>query len=153
MLWPRPTKTAAKAQSLSAGGDRGSAPASSPEAANLQFFNGFGGFSADGRDYVVLLDGGRKTPAPWINVIANRNFGFQVAAEGSGFCWAANSQQNQIHAWSNDPVSNEPSEAVYLKDLETGEVWCPTAAPIGDRNGRYTVRHGQGYSRFEYAGP
>ena len=100
----------------------------------LQFFNGFGGFSADGREYVMHLNGGRRTPAPWINVIANRDFGFQVSAEGAGFCWAGNSQQNQINAWSNDPVSNEPSEVIYLKDMDSGEVWCPTAEPVTDRN-------------------
>jgi cyclic beta-1,2-glucan synthetase len=124
----------------------------SPDAAGLQFFNSFGGFSADGREYVVVLNGGQKTPAPWVNVIANPNFGFQVSAEGAGFCWAANSQQNQITPWSNDPVSNEPSEVLYLKDLDSGEIWSPTAEPITDPGARYTVRHGQGYSRFEYTG-
>jgi len=127
-------------------------PVVSPEATGLQFFNGFGGFSADGREYVVVLNGGQKTPAPWINVIANFNFGFQVSAEGAGFCWAANSQQNQITPWSNDPVSNEPGEVLYLKDLDSGDIWSPTAEPITDSGARYTVRHGQGYSTFEYAG-
>ncbi|MEO8301210.1 MAG: glucoamylase family protein, partial [Rhizomicrobium sp.] len=124
----------------------------SPEAAGLQFFNGFGGFSADGREYVIVLDGGQKTPAPWINVVANTSFGFQVSAEGAGFCWASNSQQNQITPWSNDPVSNEPSEVLYLKDLDNGDIWSATAEPITDPDSRYTVRHGQGYSKFEYTG-
>jgi len=124
----------------------------STDTTSLQFFNGFGGFSADGREYVVVLNGGQKTPAPWVNVIANSSFGFQVSAEGAGFCWAANSQQNQITPWSNDPVSNEPSEALYFKDLDSGDVWSPTAEPITDPGARYTVRHGQGYSKFEYAG-
>lgn len=124
----------------------------SREALNLQFFNGVGGFSQDGREYVISLTGGEKTPAPWINVITNSNFGFQVSAEGAGFSWAGNSQQNQINAWSNDPVSNEANEAIYLKDLESDEVWCPTAAPIFERAGRYTTRHGQGYTRFDYVG-
>ena len=123
-----------------------------PEPVGLQFFNGFGGFSADGREYVVVLNGGQKTPAPWVNVIANANFGFQVSAEGSGFSWAANSQQNQITPWSNDPVSNEPGEVLYLKDLDSGDIWSPTAEPITDSGARYTARHGQGYSKFEYAG-
>ena len=94
----------------------------------------------------------QQTPAPWINVIANSNFGFQVSAEGAGFCWAGNSQQNQITPWSNDPVSNEPSEVLYLKDLDSGEFWTPTAEPVSDPDGRYTARHGQGYSKFDYAG-
>src|SRR5207344_3543733 len=41
---------------------------------NLEFFNGFGGFAADGREYVTLLGGGRWLPVPWINVIANPSF-------------------------------------------------------------------------------
>jgi cyclic beta-1,2-glucan synthetase len=125
---------------------------SPPEMEGLQFFNGFGGFSADGREYVMLLNDGRRTPAPWINVIANPSFGFQVSAEGAGFCWAGNSQLNQINAWSNDPVSNESSEVIYLKDMDSGEIWCPTAEPVADRKSLYTVRHGQGYSKFGYAG-
>ncbi len=80
------------------------------------------------------MAGGRR-PRPWVNVIANRNFGFQVSAEGAGFCWAGNSQQNQITAWSNDPVSNEPGEVLYLKDLDSGEIWTPTAEPAADRPG------------------
>ncbi len=124
----------------------------SSDASGLQFFNGFGGFSADGREYVIILNGGQKTPAPWINVIANANFGFQVSAEGASFCWGTNSQQNQITPWSNDPVSNEPGEVLYFKDLDSGDVWSPTAEPVTDPGARYTVRHGQGYSRFEYAG-
>ena len=122
------------------------------DALNLQFFNGVGGFSQDGREYVIALTGGEKTPAPWINVIANSNFGFQVSAEGAGFSWAGNSQQNKINAWSNDPVTNEANEAIYLKDLESGEIWCPTAAPIFERAGHYTTSHGQGYTRFDYVG-
>jgi cyclic beta-1,2-glucan synthetase len=135
---------------------RAAAPAAAAvvpsEPAGVQFFNGFGGFSADGREYVIALNGGVRTPAPWINVIANPSFGFQVSAEGAGFCWALNSQQNQVTPWSNDPVSNEPSEVLYLKDLDSEEVWSPTAEPITDPEARYTARHGQGYSRFEYVG-
>src|SRR3546814_7670754 len=56
----------------------------------LEFFNGLGCFDRDGREYVTILDAGITTPAPWINVIANPGFGFQVAAEGSGYTWAEN---------------------------------------------------------------
>ncbi|MDB5739700.1 MAG: phosphorylase, partial [Alphaproteobacteria bacterium] len=141
---PVPRKSAKPA----AGGDT-PAPFDIPP---MQFYNGIGGFSPDGHEYIVLLNGGQRTPAPWTNVIANKDFGFQVSAEGSGFCWALNSQQNQINAWSNDPVSNEPSEVIYLKDLDSGEVFCPTAAPINDAAGNYVARHGQGYSTFDYSG-
>ncbi len=123
-----------------------SAPISLP---TLEFFNGTGGFDLDGREYVTVLQDGQSTPAPWINVIANPNFGFQVSAEGSGFTWAENSRENQITPWSNDPVSDPAGEAIYLQDLETGHIWTPTALPIRSK-GSYTARHGFGYSSFQH---
>ena len=116
---------------------------------NLEFFNSLGGFDRDGREYVTVLDAGRTTPAPWINVIANPGFGFQVAAEGTGYTWAENSRENQITPWSNDPVVDPAGEAVFIRDEGTGDLWCPTARPIGD-GGTYVARHGWGYSRFEH---
>src|SRR5690606_40726691 len=112
-------------------------------------FNGTGGFAEDGREYVTVLENGRSTPAPWLNVIANPGFGFQVSAEGSGHTWAENSSENQLTPWSNDPVSDPPGEAIYLRDLDTGAIWTPTALPIRGP-GRYTARHGFGYSKFEH---
>ena len=82
--------------------------------------------------------------------IANPSFGFQVSTDGSGFTWAVNSQQNQITPWSNDPVGDAPGEVIYVRDEETGEVWGPTALPIREKIASYSVRHGQGYSRFEH---
>ena len=116
----------------------------------LEFFNGLGGFAADGREYVTLLGPAQSTPAPWINVVANSAFGFQVAAEGSGFTWSLNSRENQLTPWSNDPVTDRPGDALYLRDEETGELWGPTAAPIHDPRAFHCARHGQGYSRFEH---
>ncbi|MDC7788205.1 glucoamylase family protein [Rhodoplanes sp. TEM] len=115
----------------------------------LELFNGLGGFDRDGREYVIVLDGGRTTPAPWINVIANPGFGFQVAAEGTGFTFAENSRENQLTPWSNDPVTDPAGEAIFIRDEETGDLWCPTARPIDD-GGTYLARHGWGYSRFEH---
>jgi cyclic beta-1,2-glucan glucanotransferase len=117
---------------------------------NLEFFNGFGGFAADGREYVTILGAGRWLPAPWINVIANPSFGFQVAVEGSGYTWSLSSRENQLTPWSNDPVTDRPGEVIYLRDEESGELWGPTALPIRDEAAPYTARHGQGYSRFEH---
>ena len=116
----------------------------------MEFFNGIGGFSLDGREYLTILEGGNRTPAPWINVVANPEFGFIVSTDGSGFTWSVNSQQNQLTPWSNDPVGEAPGEAIYVRDEETGEVWGPTALPIREKSGSYSVRHGQGYSRFEH---
>jgi len=115
----------------------------------LEFDNGTGGFDADGREYVIVLRDGATTPAPWINVVANPSFGFLCSAEGSGSVWAENSRENQITPWSNDPVTDAPGEAVYLRDLDSGALWTPTALPMRGP-GTYTARHGFGYSRFDH---
>ena len=115
----------------------------------LEFFNGLGGFDKNGREYVTILNAGDATPAPWINVVANPAFGFQVSATGSGFTWAQNSRENQLTAWSNDPVMDPAGEAIFIRDESTSDVWTPTAQPVRD-GGTYIARHGFGYSRFEH---
>ncbi len=125
---------------------RQSAPLTARE---LEFFNGLGGFDQRGREYVTILDAGRTTPAPWINVIANPAFGFQVSVDGSGFTWAENSKENQLTPWSNDPVTDPVGEAFYVRDEISGDLWTATAQPIRDA-GTYVARHGFGYSRFEH---
>ncbi|PWK59057.1 cyclic beta-1,2-glucan synthetase [Silicimonas algicola] len=125
------------------------APAVAPP--ELEFFNGTGGFGEDGREYVTVLKDGQTTHAPWINIIANPVFGFAVSAEGSGHVWAENSRENQLTPWSNDPVSDPAGEALYLRDLDSGALWTPTALPIRGK-GTYVARHGFGYSRFSHDG-
>jgi cyclic beta-1,2-glucan synthetase len=117
----------------------------------VEFFNGLGGFADDGRAYVTILSPGQSTPAPWINVIANASFGFQVSADGGGYTWSINSREHQLTPWSNDPVIDRPGQIFYLRDEETGEVWTPTALPIRDDTATYVARHGWGYSRFEHS--
>ncbi|MBL9033415.1 MAG: glycosyl transferase [Rhodospirillaceae bacterium] len=126
-------------------------PPAVPRVPELEFFNGLGGFADNGKEYVTILGPGQSTPAPWINVIANPDFGFQVAAEGGGYTWSVSSRENQLTPWSNDPVADRPGEIFYLRDEETGEVWCPTASPIRDEAATCVARHGRGYSRFEHA--
>ena len=116
----------------------------------LEFFNGLGGFASTGREYVTILGEGQWTPAPWINVIANPSFGFQVSAEGGGYTWSGNSRENQLTPWSNDPVGDRPGEVFYVRDEDSGDLWGPTALPIREATGQYVARHGQGYSRFEH---
>jgi cyclic beta-1,2-glucan synthetase len=120
-----------------------------PTPSDLEFFNGLGGFADDGREYVTILRGGQTTPAPWINVVANPEFGFQASVEGSGYTWSRNSRDNQITPWSNDPVADPAGEAIYVRDEISGALWTPTAQPIRDQ-GVYVARHGFGYSRFEH---
>ncbi|MHB1355170.1 MAG: GH36-type glycosyl hydrolase domain-containing protein [Anaerolineae bacterium] len=120
-----------------------------PFTGRLQFSNGYGGFSQDGREYIIDLPHGKPTPAPWINVIGYPDFGFMVSEAGSQSTWAINSGENRLTPWSNDPVSDPTGEALYLRDEETGEVWTPTPLPAGsDRP--YRVTHGAGYTIFEH---
>ena len=122
-----------------------------PPRLDLELWNGLGGFDADGREYVTVLGEGQWTPAPWINVIANPGFGFQVSESGAGYTWAVNSRENQLTPWSNDPVGDPPGESLYVRDEETGLLWGPTVLPIREEAYPYVARHGQGYSRFEHA--
>ncbi len=115
----------------------------------LQCSNGFGGFAEKGREYVIVLKEGLRTPEPWINVIANPSFGFLVSESGVGFTWSLNSHENQITPWSNDHVMDTPGEAIYIRDEASGEVWSPTALPIRGEASTYMARHGHGYSRFQ----
>jgi cyclic beta-1,2-glucan glucanotransferase len=113
----------------------------------LEFDSGFGGFAADGREYVMYLAAGQHTPAPWCNVLANESFGCLTTEAGGGFTWAVNSGENRLTPWSNDPVSDPPTEALYLRDEETAQVWTATPAPMG--NGMpCQIRHGAGYTTW-----
>ncbi len=115
----------------------------------LAFFNSLGGFTPDGREYAIYLGPGMSTPAPWVNVIANPSFGTLVSETGAGFTWQGNSQRNRLTRWSNDPVTDPPSEAIYIRDEETGIYWTPTASPIREETA-YRARHGAGYTAFEH---
>ena len=117
---------------------------------SLELANGMGGFDARNREYVITLVGGCCTPMPWINVIANPAFGFLVSAEGGGYTWSENSQQNPLTPWPNDPVSDRPHEAIYIRDEDSGGLWTATAHPIPVPAVTYTTAHGKGYSRFSH---
>ncbi len=119
------------------------------EGNGLEFFNGVGGFGCNGTEYVINLREGQHTPAPWINVIANRKFGFLVSESGGGYTWAENSRENKLTPWYNDPVSDPPGEVFYLRDEEKGNYWSLTPSPANG-GGEYVIRHGQGYSSFEH---
>lgn len=127
---------------------RGGQPASMPEKKDLDFWNGCGGFSKDGREYITLLREGAHTPAPWSHLVANPDFGFLVTATGGGYAWAVNSQQNQITRWSNDAVCDPPGEVYLLRDADDGAQWSATASPIRAGGATYVARFGPGYARF-----
>ncbi len=119
------------------------------DTSHLQFFNGIGGFSDNGREYVVVLGRDNMPPAPWINVVANPNFGFQSSADGGGYTWFENSRENQISAWSNDAVINRQGEAIYIRDEADGTLMSPTYSPLRSQQGTHVARHGFGYTVFE----
>lgn len=115
----------------------------------LPYFNGLGGFTPDDREYAIYLRPGATTPAPWVNVMANANFGTMVGESGLGFTWSGNSQTNRLTPWHNDPVSDPQSEVIYMRDDESGAVWTPVALPRREKDA-YRARHGQGYTVFEH---
>ncbi|WP_386362112.1 GH36-type glycosyl hydrolase domain-containing protein [Xanthomonas campestris] len=119
------------------------------EAGQLLFDNGLGAFAADGREYCITLDEGMTTPAPWCNVMANAQFGTVVSDSSPGYTWAENAHEFRLTPWHNDPVGDTCGEAFYLRDEETGQVWSPMALPCRG-SGRYTVRHGFGYSVYSH---
>jgi N,N'-diacetylchitobiose phosphorylase len=132
------------------------ADASAPptKQAELQFENGYGGFSPDGKEYVIRIrpngSGGQLLPPmPWVNVIANERAGFLVTERGATFTWAGNSRVNRVTAWHNDPVSDPHAEAFWIRDNDAKEYWSPTPGP-SPTDREYRVRHGFGYSVFEH---
>ncbi len=128
--------------------------AESPTAAaitrsDLLFFNGLGGFTPDGREYIITTTHGQVTPAPWVNVIANPHFGTVISESGSAYTWSENAHEFRLTPWYNDPVSDSCGEAFYLRDEESGLFWSPSPLPVRGAM-HYVSRHGFGYSVFEH---
>ena len=115
--------------------------------------NGTGGFTPDGREYVVVLEGDRETPLPWSNVLANPDFGTLMSASGSAFTWAENSRENRLTPFANDPITDPTGEAIFLRDDDSGAVWGATPAPLPRRAnaGRWVIRHAAGATRYQHA--
>lgn len=111
-----------------------------------------GSFDAESGEFRFEVGAGTRTPRPWINVIANAGFGFQVSESGTGFTWAGNSRMHQLTPWSNDPVQDPAFEHYLLQDAASGALLPLTPAGQGTGDGgevRHRVRHGQGYTVFE----
>jgi cyclic beta-1,2-glucan synthetase len=119
------------------------------EGLGLVFFNGLGGFTRDGREYVITTTRNQMTPAPWVNVLANHSFGTIISESGSANTWSENAHEFRLTPWGNDPVSDASGEAFYLRDEQNGRFWSPTLLPCPGRM-PYVARHGFGYSVFEH---
>ncbi len=118
-----------------------------PWSTPLLIDNGIGGFSAENNHYIMPRIGQDRPPLPWTNVISNPHFGFLTTESGGGYTWSENSRENRLTTWSNDPVLDSISEAVYLRRSDNGEYWSLTPAPAGSGL-EYTVEHGFGSSTF-----
>ena len=120
-----------------------------PRRSDLIFFNGMGGFTPDGREYIITTTAREMAPTPWVNVLANARFGTVISESGLACTWSENAHEFRLTPWSNDPVSDASGEAFYIRDEDSGHFWSPTPMP---RPGAepYTIRHGFGYSVFEY---
>ncbi|MBI5580107.1 MAG: cyclic beta 1-2 glucan synthetase [Deltaproteobacteria bacterium] len=116
---------------------------------DLMFHNGLGGFTPDGREYVITTAHGQLTPAPWVNVLANPHFGTVISESGLAYTWSENAHEFRLTPWGNDPVSDSTGEAYYLRDEERGHYWSPTPLPCRGAT-PYVARHGFGYSVFEH---
>jgi len=114
----------------------------------LQFFNGTGGFSADGKEYVIRSIEKKGTPLPWVNVIANPHFGTLVSEKGSSYTWFENAHAFRLTPWSNDPILDSSGEAVYLRDEENGEFWSPLESTRSQSP--YLTTHGFGYTKIKH---
>jgi len=121
-------------------------PRTQPE---LIYSNGYGGFTPDGREYIIQLARDKTTPAPWCNVLANPTFGTVISESGGAYTWMENSHEFRLTPWYNDPLCDTSGEAFYIRDETTGRFWSPTPKPARGE-GSYRVRHGFGYSVFEH---
>ncbi|HVZ34539.1 MAG TPA: glucoamylase family protein, partial [Polyangiaceae bacterium] len=119
------------------------------ERPDLVAFNGLGGFTHDGREYVITTSRQSRTPAPWVNVLANPWFGSVVSESGGAYTWCENAHTYRLTPWHNDPVGDESGESFYVRDEADGAYWSPTPLPCGGAPA-YTTRHGFGYSVFEH---
>ncbi len=115
---------------------------------DLTAFNGHGGFTPDGREYVIVTHRDARTPTPWVNVLANSYFGTVVSESGGAYTWCENAQAYRLTPWNNDPVTDPSGEVMYIRDEQDGQFWSPTPMPAGG-SAPYTTRHGFGYSVFE----
>lgn len=113
----------------------------------LKYFNEYGGFSKDGKEYCIKVNSDVTLPTVWSHIITNKEFGTLTTESMGGYTWNKNSKLNKITAWSNDQVTDTPSEIIYLKDMDTDQKWSLGFNPMHDKNDYYAI-YGFGYAKY-----
>ena len=116
---------------------------------NSKYYNEYGGFSNDGKEYVIRINKENRLPSVWCNIMANDKFGTVVTENMGGYTWYKNSRLNRLTAWNNSPVTDVPSEVIYLKDKNSKKIWSLGLNPLPDDND-YNITYGFGYSKFSH---
>ena len=114
---------------------------------NLKYYNEYGGFSEDGKEYLIRVNKEEKLPTVWSHILTNKEFGTLVTESMGGYTWYKNSRLNRLTSWNNSPVTDIPSEIIYLQDKETKKVWSLGLNPCPDENDYY-ITYGFGYAKY-----
>lgn len=116
---------------------------------DLKYYNEYGAFSEDGKEYIIKMTKNLKPPVVWSHVLANPNFGTVITNNNSGFTWYKNSRLNRISNWNNNTILDSPSEIIYIKDEEYDKHWslCPN---INQDDEEYYMTYGFGYTKFTH---
>ena len=113
----------------------------------LKYYNEYGGFSADGKEYLIKVNKSNRLPTVWSHILANKNFGTVITENMGGYTWYKNSRLNRITRWENNPNYDIPSEVIYLKDVDTKKIWSLGLNPMPDDN-NYNIIYGFGYCKY-----
>lgn len=114
---------------------------------NLKYYNEYGAFSEDGKEYLIKVNKENRLPTIWSNIMANEKFGTLVTESMGGYSWHKNSRLNRVTAWQNYACYDIPSEIIYLKDMQTKKVWSLGLNPMPDSK-NYNVIYGFGYTKY-----
>ncbi len=104
----------------------------------------YGEFQKDGSEFVINT---AHTPRPWSHILSNPEYGTLVTNSGAGYSWYKNAQQNRLTPYLPDMVTDETRKVIYIKDLDSGELFSPTFNPM-KRDDSDTIRYGMGYAVF-----
>ena len=64
---------------------------------------------------ISIKNRGKIVDIPWNCIFANQSFGTMVSDKALGFTWALNSRENKLTSWSNDTMTDNRNEAVFIK--------------------------------------